>query len=79
MSQTTQIPNNFQDAYQVLKKNADYLEQSDELDIDNLVTIVEESLSAYRICQSRIDAVEQALQSAFAKAEADKTTPTQDA
>ncbi|RKM51798.1 exodeoxyribonuclease VII, partial [Moraxella catarrhalis] len=49
--------------------NADKLEHYDNLDIDNLVTLVEESLAAYRVCQSRIEAVEQALQSAFEQAE----------
>lgn len=65
-TQTT-LPDSFKDAYQILKSNADKLEQSEALDIDNLVAIVEESLAAYRICQSRIDAVEQALKSAFAQ------------
>ena len=66
MSTETNTPANFQDAYQILKANAEKLEKSEQLDIDNLVGIVEESLSAYRVCQSRIDAVESALQSAFA-------------
>lgn len=67
MSYTT--PKNFKDAYQILQSNADKLEHYDNLDIDNLVTLVEESLAAYRVCQSRIEAVEQALQSAFEQAE----------
>ena len=67
MSNTT--PKNFKDAYQILQSNADKLEHYDNLDIDNLVTLVEESLVAYRVCQSRIEAVEQALQSAFEQAE----------
>lgn len=67
MSQTS--PDTFKDAYLILKKNAEHLEQAGELDIDNLVTIVEESLNAYKICQSRIDAVESALKSAFENAQ----------
>ena len=67
MSHTT--PKNFKDAYQILQSNADKLEHYDNLDIDTLVTLVEESLAAYRVCQSRIEAVEQALQSAFEQAE----------
>ena len=67
MSHTT--AKNFKDAYQLLQSNADKLEHYDNLDIDNLVTLVEESLAAYRVCQSRIEAVEQALQSAFEQAE----------
>lgn len=74
MSQTTHDKlgvDNFKDAYQILKNNADKLEQADQIDIDNLVSIVEESLAAYRVCQSRIEAVEAALQSAFANAGAE--------
>ncbi|WP_371923513.1 exodeoxyribonuclease VII small subunit [Moraxella sp. FZFQ2102] len=66
-------PETFKDAYHILKKNADHLERSDELDIDNLVAIVEESLAAYKVCQARIDAVETALQSAFTNAEVGDT------
>ena len=69
MTDTATTPDNFKDAYQILKTNADRLEQSDALDIDNLVAIVEESLAAYKVCQSRIDAVESSLNSAFAKAD----------
>lgn len=69
MTDTATTPDNFKDAYQILKSNADRLEQSDALDIDNLVAIVEESLAAYKVCQSRIDAVESALASAFAQAD----------
>ena len=69
MTDTATTPDNFKDAYQILKTNADRLEQSDALDIDNLVAIVEESLAAYKVCQSRIDAVESALTSVFAKAD----------
>ncbi|MFC0820855.1 exodeoxyribonuclease VII small subunit [Moraxella marmotae] len=70
MSQTTDNAlSNFKDAYEILKTNAEKLERSDALDIDNLVCIVEESLAAYRVCQSRIDAVESALKAAFAEAD----------
>lgn len=61
---------NFQQAYQILKNNAEHLESCEQLDIDNLVDIVEESLAAYRICQTRIEAVELALKSAFEQADA---------
>lgn len=33
----------------------------EEPDIDNLMKIVEESMSAYKACKSRVDAVQQAL------------------
>ncbi|AKG16857.1 hypothetical protein MBO_00845 [Moraxella bovoculi 237] len=55
----------FKDAYQTLKTNAEQLEKTDDLDIDNLVTTVEESIKAYKICQERILAVEKALAEAF--------------
>lgn len=58
-------PTTFKDAYHTLKTNAKNLEQADELDIDNLVTTIEESIAAYKVCQERIQAVEQALAQAF--------------
>ncbi len=38
----------FKEGYEVLKKNADLLESQEEPDIDNLMKIVEESMSAYK-------------------------------
>lgn len=58
-------PNSFADAYQILKNNADRLEHSEEVDIDNLISIVDESIQAYKYCQARIDAVELALSQAL--------------
>lgn len=55
----------YQDAYQTLKRNAEILQQGDPVDIDELMTLVEESISAYKVCQARIDAVEKALATAF--------------
>ncbi len=59
-------PKTFQDAYDVLKSNAEMLQSQDEPDIDNLMSTVEESIAAYRVCEARLDAIEQALGSAFA-------------
>lgn len=56
---------NFKQAYQILQANAAKLEQSAEPDIDSLVSTVEESIKAYKVCQARINAVEAALQQAF--------------
>ena len=50
----------FKQGYEILKKNAEKLESQEEPDIDNLMAIVEESMSAYKACKSRIDAVQQA-------------------
>lgn len=57
----------FADAYQILKNNAELLENSQEIDIDNLMTVVETSIHAYKICQDRINAVEKALKDSFDK------------
>lgn len=59
-------PKTFQAAFTLLKNNANDLQQQTEPDIDNLMTIVEESIAAYKVCQHRIDAVQQALDAAFA-------------
>ena len=55
----------FKEGYDVLKRNADLLESQEEPDIDNLMKIVEESMSAYKACKSRVDAVQQALNDTF--------------
>jgi exodeoxyribonuclease VII small subunit len=55
----------FKEGYEVLKKNVDLLESQEEPDIDNLMKIVEESMSAYKACKSRVDAVQQALNETF--------------
>lgn len=55
----------FKEGYNILKKNAELLESQEEPDIDNLMKIVEESMSAYKACKSRVDAVQQALNETF--------------
>jgi exodeoxyribonuclease VII small subunit len=60
-------PKTFKAAYDILKTNAAELQQQDEPDIDNLMTTVEESITAYRVCETRINAVQRALDAAFAE------------
>ena len=55
----------FKQGYEILKKNAELLESHEEPDIDNLMAIVEESMTAYKACKSRIEAVQQALNDTF--------------
>ena len=55
----------FKEGYDILKKNAELLESQEQPDIDNLMKIVEESMSAYKACKSRVDAVQQALNDTF--------------
>jgi exodeoxyribonuclease VII small subunit len=56
-------PASFNSAYEVLRRNAELLRDQEELDIDRLVPLVEQSMQAYRICRSRLDAVRLALES----------------
>jgi exodeoxyribonuclease VII small subunit len=49
----------------VLKTNAQLLQNSQEPNIDALMTIVAQSIDAYKVCQARIDAVEASLNQAF--------------
>ncbi|KAB0628075.1 exodeoxyribonuclease VII [Acinetobacter gandensis] len=55
----------FKDGYEILKRNAEQLESQQEPDIDNLMKIVEESMTAYKACKSRVEAVQQALNDTF--------------
>ena len=64
-------PKTFKAAYDILKANAAELQQQDEPDIDNLMTTVEESIAAFRVCETRINAVQQALDAAFAEDDID--------
>ena len=60
----------FREAYGVLQGHAETLRNQTEPNIDDLLAIVEESVSAYRVCKERIDAVEQALEKALNNASA---------
>ena len=55
----------FREAYGVLQQHAETLREQTEPNIDNLLSIVTESVAAYKVCKERIDAVEKALQAAL--------------
>ena len=55
----------FKKAYGVLQKHAETLRNQQEPNIDDLLTVVNESVAAYQVCKDRIDAVEKALQQAL--------------
>ena len=61
----------FRGAYATLQKHAQTLRSQQEPDIDNLTTIVSESVEAYKVCKQRIDAVEKALEQALGNAQID--------
>lgn len=56
----------FKQAYGVLQKHAETLRRQSEPNIDDLLRIVNESVEAYNVCKSRIDAVEKALEQTLA-------------
>lgn len=55
----------FKEAYGVLQKHAETLRNQREPNIDDLLSIVTESVTAYKTCKERIDAVERALEDAL--------------
>lgn len=59
------VPQTFREAYGVLQRHAETLRDQDEPNIDDLLTIVTESVAAYQICKKRIDAVDAALKAAL--------------
>ena len=61
----------FKEAYGVLQQHAQTLRDQQEPNIDDLLTIVTESVGAYKVCQERIDAVEKALEKALSDAGAE--------
>jgi exodeoxyribonuclease VII small subunit len=65
----TTSPKTFKEAFGVLQRHADTLRRQQDPNIDELVNIVTESVSAYRVCKERIQAVELALQRTLGEAE----------
>lgn len=63
----TDLKLSFKEAYTILKRNAEKLDQQSEPDIDNLMRLVDESMQAYKIAKSRIDAVQAALKNTFSE------------
>lgn len=55
----------FKEAYGVLQQHAETLRTQKEPNIDDLLSIVTQSVGAYKVCQERIEAVEQALEKAL--------------
>jgi exodeoxyribonuclease VII small subunit len=51
-----------------LQHHAETLREQQEPNIDDLLSIVTESVSAYKVCKERIDAVEKALEKALSDA-----------
>lgn len=51
----------FNEAYKVLQANADKLRSQEDLDIDSLVPIVQQSAQAFEICKARLAEVRAAL------------------
>lgn len=65
----------FKQAYGLLQQHAQTLRDQQEPNIDDLLTIVTESVGAYKVCQERIDAVEKALEKALSDTGAVPRTP----
>ena len=63
MTETT-----FKQAYGILQSHSETLRNQREPNIDDLLTIVTESVAAYKTCKSRIEAVEQELEQALEQA-----------
>ena len=59
----------FKEAFSILKRNAEKLDNQTEPDIDHLMAIVQESMQAYKAAKSRIDAVQDALKATFSDAD----------
>lgn len=61
MSDATDKKETYQQSFQKLEQIATRLANSQEVDIDELVPMVDEATRAYQNCKSRIEAVEAAL------------------
>ena len=68
----------FKQAYGVLQEHAETLRNQQEPNIDDLLTIVTESVAAFNVCKERIDAVEKALEQALSGAAVSSRTVEDD-
>ena len=66
MSTAPQANGTFKEAFGILQRNAETLRNQREPNIDDLLDIVQGSVAAYKVCTTRIDAVEAALKEALA-------------
>jgi len=57
----TKSAETFKENYEKLQQIAQKLANSNEVDIDELVPMVDEATRAYQLCKSRIESVEKAL------------------
>lgn len=55
----------FKEAYGMLQQHSQTLRNQQEPNIDDLISIVTESVDAYKVCKERIEAVEKALEKAL--------------
>ncbi|EIJ44029.1 Exonuclease VII small subunit [Beggiatoa alba B18LD] len=53
--------NSYKTNYDKLKTIADTMRETENIDIDQLIPLVEEASKAYKVCQERIEAVEKVL------------------
>ena len=67
----------YQKNYQALQQISQKLAQADDIDIDQLVPMVDEATKAYQVCQSRIEAVERALNQRLSHESDDHNTNAQ--
>jgi exodeoxyribonuclease VII small subunit len=70
MSETT-----FKQAWEVLQRNAQTLRNQNEPNIDELLGIVTDSVQAYKVCMSRVEAVDKALEEALKGSGAERQEP----
>lgn len=59
------VSKTFKEAYGVLQQHAQTLRTQQKPNIDDLLSIVTESVDSYKVCKERIEAVEKALEKAL--------------
>lgn len=73
----SQASDSFKTNYAKLQEIAQKLSNTQEVDIDELVPMVDEATRAYQLCKSRIEAVESALSKRLEQ-DADSETSSQE-
>lgn len=76
---TTKTPSadNFSKSYETLKTIAETLRNQREPNVDELIPMLEEATKAYKICKSRLESVQLALQEYLPQSDAESTPPSE--
>ena len=75
MSEETKSPQTYQHNLRVLQEITAKLDDTEQIDVDELIPLLDKAQQAYDFCKQRLDEVEQAMQERIKPSADDKQPP----